>query len=66
MPIPPPKMKKNPLKNRIWTFPVVHYFTWKLDLVPNFLWKMIGMGGKKVGNQYFLVTYYIVKWLLDE
>ena len=26
---------KNLLKNRNWTFPVVHYFTWKLDFVLN-------------------------------
>ena len=31
-----PKIKV-PLKNRTLTFPVVHYFTWKLDFVSNIL-----------------------------
>ena len=33
---------KNLLKNRYWTFPAVHYFTWKLELVSNILWMIEG------------------------
>ena len=44
----PAKMKvllilaKNLLKNRNWTFIVVRYFTWKLELVSNVLWMIPG------------------------
>ena len=30
--------RKNLLRNRYWTFPVVRYFTWKLEFVSNILW----------------------------
>ena len=37
----PPKIffnsSKKPLKNRNWTFPVVCYFTWKMEFVSNVL-----------------------------
>ena len=32
---------KNLLKNRNWTFPAVHYFTWKLEVVPNIWWMSV-------------------------
>ena len=33
---------KNLLKNRNWTFIVLRYFTWKLELVLNFWWMIVG------------------------
>ena len=32
---------KNQLKNRNWTFPVLHSFTWKLEFVSNILWMTV-------------------------
>ena len=32
---------KKPLKNRNETFPVVRYFSWKLELVSNTLWVIV-------------------------
>ena len=29
------------LENRNWTFPKVHYFTWKLEFVSNILWMVV-------------------------
>ena len=29
------------LENRNWTFPKVHYFTWKLEFVSNILWMIV-------------------------
>ena len=34
---------KNLLKNRNWTFAVVPYFTWKLELVSNIFWMIVGI-----------------------
>ena len=47
MPSPPAKMKPLPLlaellKNRNHTFPAVHYFAWKLELVSNILQAIVG------------------------
>ena len=33
---------KSLLKNRNWTFPVVRYFTWKLEFVSDILWTIVG------------------------
>ena len=32
---------KDLLKNRNWTFPVVCYFTWKLEFISNVLWMIV-------------------------
>ena len=32
---------KKPLKDSNQTFPLVHYFTWKLELVSNNLWMLV-------------------------
>ena len=46
---PPTEMKvlsvlvKLFLKNRNWIFPVVHYFTEKLEFVSNILWMIVGI-----------------------
>ena len=32
---------KNLLKNRNWTLPVMHYFTWKLVFVSSILWMIV-------------------------
>ena len=32
---------KNLLKNRSWTFPIVRYFTWKLEFVSNIFWMIV-------------------------
>ena len=32
---------KNLLENRNWTFPVMRYFTWKLEFVSNILWIIV-------------------------
>ena len=39
---------KNLPKNRNWTFPVVCYFTWKLEFASNILWIIFS------GNSFFL------------
>ena len=36
-----PHGSKNLPKNRNWTFPIVHYFAWKLVLVSNILYMII-------------------------
>ena len=41
---------KKLLKNRNQSFPVVHYFTWKLELVSNILWMMVS------GNLLLILT----------
>ena len=37
---------KNLLKNRNWTFPVVRYFTWKLEFVSNILWMIVASSNR--------------------
>ena len=32
---------KNLLKKRNWIFPVLHYFTWKLEFLSNILWTIV-------------------------
>ena len=47
---------KNGLKKkRNYTFPVVHYFTWKVELASNILWMIVAPTGK---------VYYIRKAIL--
>ena len=41
---------KNLLKNRNWTFPVVRYFTWKLEFVSTNLWVAVS------GNTLLFLT----------
>ena len=43
---PPPEMKVFPVLLKFswkknWTFAVVHYFTWKLEIVSSYLWMII-------------------------
>ena len=32
---------KCPLRNKAWAFPVVRYFTWKLEFASNILWMIV-------------------------
>ena len=32
---------KNLWSNRIWTFTLVRYFTWKLEFISNILWMIV-------------------------
>ena len=41
---------KNPLKMRNFNFPVVCYFTWKLEFISNILWVIVS------GNIFLLLT----------
>ena len=36
-------ISKSLLKNRNWTFPVMHYFTWKPEYASNILWMIVGL-----------------------
>ena len=53
-------ISKNPLKNKNWTFPEVHYFTWKLEFVSNILneWMIVPWSNKKIRDSLTFMQSY--------
>ena len=43
-------LAKNSWINRNWSFPVVHYFTWKIQFVSNILSTVVATPRKKIGK----------------
>ena len=48
------------LKNRNWFFAVIHYFTWKLEILVNILCMIVG----KYSENFWLAALWKISWLL--
>ena len=48
---------QNLMKNRNWTFPIGHYFTWKLELASDILWMIIV---KKIGKKLTIIIFVVI------